>query len=105
MTKLYLSVDVKLKKDGKHYVFDHVCKYHDSILYCAKLAKQDLPRGYLTSTKNYTQMLKKDQALVKGHGEIDEHDVDKIPFAIFETICKWVIKMGNIMVWSFSVMQ
>ena len=96
---------MKLKKDGKHYGFDHVRKYHDSILYCAKLAKQDLPRAYLTSMKTYIQTLKKEKALAKGQGDIDEHDADKIPFALFETICKWAIKTGNIMVWSFSVVQ
>ena len=105
LTKLFLSGGVKLKKDGKHYGFDHVRKYHDSILYCAKLAKQDLPRAYLTSMKTYIQTLKKEKALAKGQGDIDEHDADKIPFALFETICKWAIKTGNIIVWSFSVVQ
>ena len=53
LTKLYLSGGVKKKKDGKHYGFEHVRKYHDAILYCSKLAKQDLPRNYLTQMKQY----------------------------------------------------
>ena len=105
LTKLYLSGGVKKKKDGKHYGFEHVRKYHDAILYCSKLAKQDLPRNYLTQMKQYIQVMKKEKANAKGQGEVEEQDADEIPFALFESLCEWSIKSGNIMVWAFTTLQ
>ena len=105
LTKLYLSGGVKKKKDGKHYGFEHVRKYHDAILYCSKLAKQDLPRNYLTQMKQYIQVMKKEKANAKGQGEVEEQDADEIPFALFESLCEWSIKSGNVMVWAFTTLQ
>ena len=44
----YISGGVKVKKDRKHYSFEHVRKFHDAILYVSKLANEELPHGYLS---------------------------------------------------------
>ena len=88
---------MKIKKDGKHYGFEHVRKYHDALLYCAKLAKHDLPRRYMSQMKNYIHAMKKEKANEKGQDEVDEKDADKIPFALYKSLCQWALKSGNIL--------
>ena len=90
---------MKIRPGGKHYGFEHVRKYHDSILYCAKLAKVDLPRGYASEMKAFLKTLKKEKATAKREGQIDEQDADEIPWTLFEAICNWALASGNVMVW------
>ena len=47
----------------------------------------------------YIQVMKKEKA------NADEQDAGEIPFALFESLCQWSLKSGNIMVWAFTTLQ
>ena len=103
MMKLFLSGHAKTKQGGKHYSFEHARKYHDSILYCAKLAGKFLTQQYIIEMKAFIKTFKKEKAAAKSEGKCEEKDADEIPFTLFEALCRWAIKSGNIMLWTFTV--
>ena len=55
--------------------------------------------------KAFIKTFKKEKAAAKSEGKCDEKDADEIPFTLFEGICCWAIKSGNIMLWTFTVVQ
>ena len=71
---------------GKHYSFVHARKYHDSVLYCAKLAGKNLTQQYVNKMKAFIKTFKK-KATAKSEGKYEEKDADEIPFTLFEAIC------------------
>ena len=90
---------------GKHYLFVHARKYHDSVLYCAKLAGKNLTLQYINEMKAFIKTFKKEKAAAKSEGKCEEKDADEIPFTLFEAICRWAIQSGNLMLWAFTVVQ
>ncbi len=80
-------------------------KYHDAILYGAKLAGQNLPPGYGHHMKGFLQTMKKQKAGAKTAGHLQEQDADEIPWVLFFSICEWALGVGNIMVWCFTIIQ
>ena len=105
LTKIYMSGQVKTKADGKQYSYDHVRKYHDAILYGAKLAKEDLPPGYASQMKTFLKTLKKEKANARSNGNVEEKEADAIPWTLFEAMCRWALTLGNVMVWTFTIIQ
>ena len=87
-TQLFMS-SKKERPDGKHYGFDHVRKYHDAILYCAKMAEKQLPSDYHFQMMAYIDTMKKEKKLAKGAGKMEEQEADPIPFILYEDICRW----------------
>ena len=72
-------------------------KFHDAILYGAKLANEELPHGYLSQMKAFLQTVKKEKDGAKSDGHLEEQDADEIPWALFQAICGWALSTGNIM--------
>ena len=105
MMKFFLSGHAKTMEGGKHYSFVHARKYHDSVLYCAKLAGKHLTLQYINDMKAFIKTFKKEKAAAKSEGKCDEKDADEIPFSLFEAICRWAINSGNLMIWAFTVVQ
>ena len=103
--KYFLSGDVKIKADGKHYSFDHIRKFHDAVLHGAKVAEEVLSPLYLSQMKAYLKTLKKEKAKAKSNGNVDEQEADGIPFVLMAAICKWALTTGNLMVWCFTIIQ
>jgi len=105
MMKLFLSGHAKTMEGGRHYSFVHARKYHDSVLYCAKLAGKNLTQQYVNDMKAFIKTFKKEKANAKSEGKCDENDADEIPFTLFEAICRWAIQSGSLMLWAFTVVQ
>ena len=59
-TQLFMSA-TKKRPDGKTYSYDHFRKFHDSILYCSKLANKPLPAAYMPQMKKYLDTMKKEK--------------------------------------------
>ena len=102
--QLFMS-SKKERPDGKHYGFDHVRKYHDAVLYCAKMAEVQLPSDYLFQMNAYKDTMKKEFTIVKGEGKMEEHEADPIPFSLYEDMNMWAIEAGSVSTWAFSALQ
>lgn len=95
----------KTKPNGKEYSYDHIRKYHDAILYCAAIAKLQLPPPYRSSMKAYLENMKKEKATAKIGGKTDEQEADPIPFVLYKDICQWSLESGNLMLWTYTITQ
>ena len=95
----------KERPDKKHYGFGHIRKYSDAVLYCAKLAKKELPPGYYFQMQTYLDTLKKEKTKAKSAGKMEEHEADAIPYSLYGDICTWFIEDGNVDGWAFSTTQ
>ena len=102
--QLFMSA-TKKKPDGKVYSYDHIRKFHDAVLYCAKLANMPLPAGYMQSMKNYLDTMKKEKTNAKTKGQMDEQEADIIPMKLARKMCEWAVLSGNIFVWAFTIIQ
>ena len=71
VTQHFISAN-KTKNNGQHCQLDHLRKYHDAILYCAKLAKVNLPPVYKAEMKTFLDNLKKEKTQAKSEGRTDE---------------------------------
>ena len=80
-------------------------KYHDEILYGAKLDKQEFPAGYHNKMKAFLRTVKKEKAGAKSDGNLEEQDAGEIPWALFHALCGWALTGGNIMLWCFMIIQ
>ena len=102
--KAFLSTKV-IKSNGKTMSYDNIRKYFDAIQYGASEVDQLLPVSFYGAKDKYLQAFRKQVAKAKSTGDVEEHEADPIPFGLYVQICRWAIKMGNIMLWVWTVLQ
>lgn len=104
MVKAFLA-SKKIKSNGKTASHSHLRKYHDAILWGAKIANQPLPPSYYMDIEKFLDSFKKETAKAKKEGNTDEHEADPISWTLYQLICGWALKRGNIFVWVWTVLQ
>ena len=76
LMKLFMSGIAKTKQGGRHYSFEHACKYHDAVLCCAKLAKKNLSTSYINEMRAFIKTFKKEKATARSQDKCDEKDAE-----------------------------
>ena len=64
-----------------------------------------LPVSFYQAKDKFLAAFKKQVASEKTKGNVDENEADPIPKDLYELICTWAIKEGNITLWVWTVMQ
>ena len=95
----------KFKADGKLYGFSDMRKYHDAILWGAKMTKQKLPMSYYQEIAEFLDSFKNEYTKEKQAGNTDENDSDPISFQLYRLLCKWAAALGLAFVWVWTTLQ
>jgi hypothetical protein len=88
----------------EQYGYDHLRKYHDSILYGAKRAKKPFPAGYREDMTAYLDSLQKERIAAKGRGELSEEEADPIRYPLFRVICEYSSAIGDAFLWFYTML-
>ena len=102
--KAFLSTKV-LKENGKTMSYDNIRKYFDAIQFGAAEVDCLLPVSFYQEKDKFLQAFRKQVAKAKCTGDIEEQEADPIPYGLYVLICTWGVKMGNIMLWVWSILQ
>jgi hypothetical protein len=91
-------------ENPEQYGFDHLRKYHDSILYGAARVKKLLPVGYKEEMGTFLESLEKERTAARKRGELTEEEADPIPYPLYRIICDYAINMGDAFLWCFTIL-
>jgi hypothetical protein len=75
------------------------------VQYGGKEANIALPLSFFQTKDKFLLAYRKEVAVCKGLGKVDEQEADPIPMSLFVFMCKWVVGKGNIFVWEWTVLQ
>ena len=95
----------KTKANGKTAGFDTIRKYNDAILWGAEQVNARLPREYYSVMDKFLQSFRKETAVARQQGNLDEHECDPISWSLFKLILQWSLESQNVMLWVFSLLQ
>ena len=102
--KAFLSTKV-VKGNGKTMSFDNIRKYFDAIQFGATEVGALLPVSFYCDKDKYLQAFRKQVAKARGTGDVEEKEADPIPYGLYVLICTWAVKLGNVMLWVWTVLQ
>ena len=90
---------------GKTSSFKHIQKYFNTVQWGAKEANVMLPVSFFQGKEKFLSAYKKQVANDKKKGNVDENEANPIPINLYQLICSWAVKEGNILVWLWTIMQ
>ena len=64
-----------------------------------------LPSGYRRELKLFLDGYQKVHASKKQDGLVTEREADAIPFPLYDQICGWAVTIGNIFLWTWTILQ
>lgn len=105
--KFFLAFLASKKKlpDGKIASFCTIRKYNDAVLWGALHAGQPLPMSYIDKVNSFLKAYKKETAIAKMSGNLNEEEADAIPYDLYIRILEWSLAKNNIFVWLFTILQ
>ena len=101
--KAFVATETK-KPSGKTSSYEHIPKYFDAVQWGAKEADCLLPVLFYQAKEKFLAAFKKKVANTK-KGNTDETESDPIPIDLYQLICTWAVKEGNIMLWIWTILQ
>lgn len=102
--KAFVATKAK-KASGKTSSFDHIQKFFDAVQWGAKEANSLLPVSFYQAKEKFLTAYKKQVANAKRKGNTDENEADPIPISLYQLICSWSVKEGNVMLWIWTILQ
>lgn len=102
--KVFLGAKEKILK-GKHCLYSHLQKYHDTILYCSDHANQALNKEYYLEMHLFLKSVKKEIVQEKWLGNLDEKGGRSHSIQPLHEDCEWAIYFGNNFLWVFMILQ
>ena len=94
----------KVKANGKYCTPSNLSKFHNAIVWGAGRANQYLSLDYYTRVGDFLACHKKEFAVKKKEGKVDEKEADAICATLLELILGWSIQEGNVFVWVFTLL-
>ena len=96
-----------MRSDGKAVLASpsDISKYNDAIKWGSLRAGEPLPSSYYRDMDEFIQSYKKEHKEAQKDGRTDEQEADPITSTLFQMICLWAIKAGNVFVWIFSLVM
>jgi len=95
----------KQKANGKVDSHVQIQEYKDAILWGASQTKESLPSSYYKEMQSFLQSFKKETAVAKTEGQLDEQEADPISPTFFWCILNWALESQNVFIWVFSLCQ
>lgn len=95
----------KIKDNGNTSSFEQIRKYNDAVLWGAECSKEQLPMSYYTEMEKWMISYRKEAAIAKKDGRIDECEADPVSFSLFRMWMTWALELKNPFVWTFGLLQ
>ena len=76
--------------------FEHICKFHDAMLFGASEKRVTLPAIYLIEIKKFLDNYKKEVASKKKEVLVDKNNTDPFTFPLYCLVANWFIKENNL---------
>ena len=94
-------------EDGANiiYLYDHLRRYKDAVIYGSKQAKKPLSSNFNLSMKDFLDTLKKENQQFKKKDQVDETESDPICAPLYKEIAGCAVRKGYIQARVFTGLQ
>ena len=93
------------KKTGNFKTHGELRKYKDAILWGAKVQNELLPSSFYTQIERYLNSFKKEVAVARRDGIVEDKAADPITVPLYHLFLKWALEENNSLVWFWTVAQ
>ena len=85
--------------------YEHIRKFHNTMLFGASEKGVNLSGTYLIEMKKFLDNYKKEVASKNKEGAVDESNTDPFTFPLYCLVANWFIKENNLFSWLFIIFQ
>ena len=80
---------IRKKEGGRLKTHGDIRKYSDAIKWAAGIQQSALPSSYHVEIEKFLKSYKREAAVAKGHGLVDEKAADPITLPLYHLLLKW----------------